>query len=354
MIKNTLIFLLYFFILSINVHSCVYLKQETKEFDTTRFCNEISSLKISKEQLEKIKKYVNNPLGWSALNYSIQEKDYDAALIIADYTTNINQKDSLYSFKESHIKYNALSRLLHRAYHSWLYDNLDHSQRQINLDDAQLDLAHKLIDRGIELDEIDSSSFTPICYSVFLREKDLVARLIEKGANINIRWGTWGGEILLSHAVAFGQTDLVHYLIDQGANIQLIDKPGHNSILHSAILSQKQELVELALNYGCDISQLDAVSIAISYTRVEIRNLDENLCTRLPALEMVQFLLEHGANPNFWVFEWLDKQEDFQKALRYSPVGKALNLLDHPPTCYQNLYQQLLIKLLQNYGAIMP
>jgi hypothetical protein len=92
----------------------------------------------------------------------------------------------------------------------------------------------------------------------------------------------------------------------------------------------------------------------MTYTRNELRCLNESLCAPIPALEMVNFLLEHGANPNFWIFEWIDKKQDFQKAFRDSPLGVAINLQDGLLTCHQKLYQQTLIKILLDHGAVKP
>lgn len=308
---------------------------------------------IDRTSIDKVNKYVNNRLGWSALNYAVHEKDYKSAMLIAEHCRDINRKDSLHIEKESQIKFNALSRLLNRAYYSWIYEKRSQSERQTTLTDEQSILAHKLIDKGIDCDEIDSSALTPICYCVYLGEKDLVAKLLDKGADINIS-NKSGGGILLSSAVASAQIDLVSYLISRGAIVQLVDGPG-DSILHSAILSQKQELVELALDYGCDISKIDAVGIAINYTYGEVRSLNNGLYTPLPALEMVQFLLARGANPNFWIEEWIENQNDLEKSFRYSPLGKSMNLIDgFAPLFCQEWYQQYLIKMLLDYGAVLP
>lgn len=315
----------------------------SKNTDKNEILAKLNKIDVDVSVINNIRKYINNPLGWSALNYAINEMDYKSASVIAEYSIDINKKDSLYTFKESHVKYNALSRLLYKPrFHTKV-------GTQSVLTEEQIALAHKLINRGIECDEIDSSQLTPICYCVYFGEIGLVSKLLEKGANINFAWEN-GTEIVLSTAVAKGHIDLVHYLISKGANVKLV---GCDSFLHNAILSQKKQLVKLAIACGCEIKSEDVVKYAIPYVWCEVRNLGEDPSYRYPAIEMLRFILNLGGDPNFWLIEHFDMNQKLKDSFRYSPLGITDHLLDgiQKITPQQTTYQQELRKLLLDYGA---
>lgn len=304
------------------------------------FCSPIfaghskSSTTINIDKINKASSYYNNPLKWSALNYAIAIGDYESAEIICDYTIDINKKDSAYlSDPKSADQINALERVLFIA---------QFVNKQSVLSKEQRNLVKKLREKGIEFDTDSNIGMgSPIFYLGYFNEIELVVQLLDNGVDINKANGR-----LLSEAFSRGHTKLVQYLLSLGADA------GRINMLHDAILGQKLELVQLALDYGCDIPAFDAVNVAIDYTWDEIRSLDTASFHETPALKIVHFLLTHGANPNFWVAEAVSKNQDMQEAFTRSPLGKALNLLnDQPPSYKQKLYQQLLINILLQHGA---
>lgn len=90
--------------------------------------NALQSGKLTNELIEILKKYSNNPNGWSALNWAIQQQDYVSASIIADYSKDINKVDENYS-------------PINRIFSITRF-------RGKNLLDSQIKLIKKLIDKG--------------------------------------------------------------------------------------------------------------------------------------------------------------------------------------------------------------
>ena len=293
--------------------------------------------KIDKNDAQKILDYCDNPLAWSALNYSIEVDDLRAALLIVDYTMDINRKDCAYSLKPSkhHHQINALQRVLYRA--SFIH-------KQKSLSDHQQMLVRKLIDKGIQVDQlVDFGQGSPTVYLCMFNEVELVKELLDRGVDINQKSGR-----LLSSALACGYVEMVHMLLDQGADVNLID------MLHSSILGQKCELIQLALDLGCNIHKTDVVRTSMNYVWSEAKKLDGNIPCNLQALECLHFLLTNGADPNFWIQEAINDNKSPNEVFSKSPLGIALRIFDSEASFQQKWYQQFLINLLLDYGAVIP
>ncbi len=299
----------------------------------------VCKLKASKDMdFEKVTKafaYHNNRLGWSALNYAIEMRDYQSANILCDFLIDINQKDGLYATNPGSIyKANALERILLIA---WF------NNRQKKLEAEQVLLIEKLLDSGIEFDTTSGTGLLcPIIYLAYFGEIELVGRLLDMGVDVNKENGR-----PLNYALCTGNVQLFDYLIMRGADVRLVD------MLHDAILGQKIELVRFALDYGCDINSFDAVKLAMGYTWGEVEKVYLKPDCETPALEIVHFLLENGADPNFWISDALAKGKALNEAFKDSPIGYALDLSKKVSTFQQICYRQCLINLLRNYGAVM-
>lgn len=115
------------------------------------FCNDLDQQNLNIDQIQQAlreyaiasKKYVNNPLGWSALNYAIEVKDFKSALILAMYCKNINQRNPLYKGSNEYI--NALERIFYRE------ATLSNQNSNKSLSEAEIQLTYILLDRGIQV-----------------------------------------------------------------------------------------------------------------------------------------------------------------------------------------------------------
>lgn len=277
------------------------------------------------------KKYVNNPLGWSALNYAVQMKDYQSALILATYCTNINQRDPLYQGSSEYI--NALERLFY-------IDTTTSKKPKKNLSETEIQLTYVLLDRGIK---ITSGFFSPIAGACWFNIDDLIVRFTELGANVNCASGT-----PLYYLIENGNLNMARYLINNGANL----KAGR-ILFQAAINSKKIESVDFLISLGLvleGIKQFDYVMHAFDYLKTEIKNIDES-SNKFPALEVFCRILEIGADPNFCFTNGLYSQK-YEEALNRCPLWLALEL--HTATNKQHLYKNYLIQTLLDFGATLP
>ena len=89
---------------------------------------------------------------------------------------------------------------------------------------------------------------------------EIIPLLIAKGADINAKAPGWSQEtpfmaakqLFYQHRVVFG-TKVMQLLANNGADINAIDEKG-NTVLISAVVSDKPELVRLMIEMGADLS----------------------------------------------------------------------------------------------------
>lgn len=334
MVKNTLILLLYFIHLSINATSCPFAQSDTQDFNANRLWNEISSAKMNKEQIEDIKNYVNNPFGWSALNYAIELGDYKSAIIIATYCEDINRRDLL--VKGSSVKMNALERLLyHTKYTNTNFEN--------GMQDEQLVLSYVLLGRNIDIKNFPKT-LSPLIKACYLGFNDLIIYIVEKnGTGFDKQHGD-----PLYFTIQRGNLDMARYLIEKGVNIPT----GNWNLFNASINSKKPEVVDFLVNYGLNISEGHYVRHAFGFLQQEIKNLDGNLYHSLPGLEFFCYILEKGANPNYWLITEGFDPINYERSLDLCSLWQAFKLPSE--TNGQYLYKNHVIQILLEHGAVMP
>jgi ankyrin repeat protein len=281
---------------------------------------------------DSLKKYKDNPFKWSRLNYAVEMKDFEAALNLIEYTLeDINHRDR---FKPN-IKNpaNALERLLQNV----MNENLNNPINTVyELSDLQTELIYKLLEKGIDI-KGDYSFLIPAC---FLGLDDLIILFVEKGVDVNKpKFST-----PLYYIIRRGNLDMSRYLLDKGASIDSLGLP-----LTGAIISLKTEMVDLLIERGADISTIDCLNVAFMSVKKEAEKLDSET---YPALEMFHYLLQKGANPNFWILKQGTNPADFEKAYNESYLIRALNLPSETPT--QHMYKERILNILLDYGAVAP
>lgn len=325
-----------FIILSLSLGFCcaetrgvnIFDQEEQKNFDIDQIQNSLKEYAIAS------KKYVNNPLGWSALNYAVEVKDFQSALILATYCKNINQRDPL--TKTSPDRINALERLFYITHEATKKPKKYPSE-------VELQLASILLDRGIDV-KYSPKHLSVLCGACWFDMDDLIVRLIEVGANVNDGRGT-----PLYYLIQNGNLNMALYLINNGADL----KAGR-VLFQAAINGQKIESIDFLLSIGLvleGIKQIDYVEHAFSFLKKEIESIGEHSNNSFPALEVFCRILELGADPNFCFTNRLYPKE-YEKALDRCPLWLALELPSETDAQYS--YKNNVIQVLLDYGADLP
>ncbi len=142
-----------------------------------------------------------------------------------------------------------------------------------------------LLDAGADINAQDDSGYTALNSCMASEHFDSVKFLLEHGAEPNIANNE--GIAPLHYAILKGRLDIAELLLEHGAKPDFEYEKEYSLPLRLAVLCGKPEMVELLLKYNADINALSfdkksALGAAITEKR----------------LDMVDLLLEHGADPN--------------------------------------------------------
>ena len=217
---------------------------------------------------------------------------------------------------------------------------------------GRLDAVTLLLDRGAKLDATDPTyQQTALMVAVRENHPDIVKLLIGRGASVNARTRigrtpAWvlpnsqpgfghgigivrggspdrgrrapipGGMTPLMYAARDGRMDTARMLLDAGAEINARDANDITPLI-TAITNNHPDVARLLIERGADIKAADWYGRTALWAAVETRNMDvdnatfENSIERAPFLELIQVLLERGADPNARTREVPPVRNDF-------------------------------------------
>jgi len=201
-----------------------------------------------------------------------------------------------------------------------------------------LDAVKVLLDRGAVLEFKDSTQETTLMVAVRENFPDIVRLLVEKGSNVNAqtRQGATPGWVLpnsvpgfghgvgivrgglpergsrylipgaltpLMYAARDGRLESTRILLDAGAKIEATDANAITPLI-MAITNDHADVAQFLIERGANINAVDWYGRTALWSAVEARNMDvdnskfTNAVDRKPLLDLIQLLLERGANPN--------------------------------------------------------
>ncbi|XP_059168436.1 putative ankyrin repeat protein RF_0381 [Physella acuta] len=136
------------------------------------------------------------------------------------------------------------------------------------------ELVKILVEAGADVNKKDISGDSPLCISAERGKIDIVKFLVQNGADVNI-----GKTPPLFYACDKGYFEIKKYLIDAGAveilrNVNYTVSPYGETALLCAASRGYSNIVELLLQYGADVKQVDiegntALNLSILGTHVE-------------------------------------------------------------------------------------
>ncbi len=204
---------------------------------------------------------------------------------------------------------------------------------------GRADAVTLLLDRGATIDAADATyQQTALMVAVRENHPDIVKLLIARGASVNARTRVgrapqWilpnsvpgfghgigivrgglpprgsrapipGGMTPLLYAARDGRMEIVRMLLEAGADINQRDANEITPLI-IAITNNHPDVARALIDRGADIKAVDWYGRTALWAAVETRNMDVDNATfvnsidRAPFLDLIQVLLERGADPN--------------------------------------------------------
>jgi ankyrin repeat protein len=174
-----------------------------------------------------------------------------------------------------------------------------------------------LLDNNADVNSSGASGITPLQSAAMVNDEAIVSYLLLLGAKVNTQaptnpTRTDRTKTALQWAVYNGNMNIVSLLLDAGANINYSQG---RTALEVAVETKDHKMIFILLDAGADPSKDGSVSLAVKASDVGlilallqrgagINNISHDIPTALyqaavsEDLEMVQFLLDRGADPN--------------------------------------------------------
>ena len=186
---------------------------------------------------------------------------------------------------------------------------------------SRVDAAQLLLKSGANVNAVEKwRGQTALMWAAAENQPAMVRALIAAGANVNARsvvndWGRQvtaepraiyrpaGGLTPLLYAAREGCVDCIAVLVDGGAEINLPD-PENISPLLLAVINMRFDAAALLIQRGANPNHIDFWGRAPLYATVDLNTIprggrpDRPVLDKTTALQVVERLLEAGANPN--------------------------------------------------------
>ena len=186
---------------------------------------------------------------------------------------------------------------------------------------SRVEAARMLIKRGANVNAVEKwRGQTALIWATAQNQPAMVRELIAAGANVNVRatvndWGRQvtaepraiyrpaGGLTPLLYAAREGCVDCIGALVDAGADINRPDPEGISPLL-LAVINMRFDTAAALIRKGADPNHIDFWGRGPLYAAVDLNTIprggrpDRPVLDKTTALQVVQMLLEAGANPN--------------------------------------------------------
>ena len=201
----------------------------------------------------------------------------------------------------------------------------------LNIIEGKIRETKRILDKGVNVNAVDSNGYTPLLYAIQAGNKELVKMLLEHGSFTDQK-ETLDGDtalhwILSKPFLYLNITDMTQerkvrkeiamLLLDYGANVNLLNNHD-SSPLHMATKAGFIELVKTLITKGSDVNAKNkkgetAIHIALDYNKPEYK-------------KIIKTILKEGKNVDLNIKDDLG-MSPIEKAVKYQFDNEIINLL---------------------------
>ncbi|KAJ3113868.1 hypothetical protein HDU96_002821 [Phlyctochytrium bullatum] len=149
--------------------------------------------------------------------------------------------------------------------------------------EGRVDAARMLLAAGSATNPINWNGLGPIHVAAALGRCDLINLLLASGVDVDAKDQL--GQTALAHACQDGHVDAAKLLITKGVSVDTVT--GLGSVLHSALACKNLEILQLVVDAGAPLNQVNGYGLSALHCALDIRS-----------AQAAKILLSAGANPN--------------------------------------------------------
>lgn len=229
-----------------------------------------------------------------AIEYILMEKNkFSHTDSLLDIKTKINAITDKTTIREMNILKNDIQRAICAKN---IVDAAQVTPLIKAIDERETKVATLLLQAGVDINACDHLKNTPLYVAIARKNRDLVEKLIDKGAELNAD-NLRGGHTPLTYAVYVGANDVIELLIKNGADINKCNK-NHNTPLiqaamaTTAITNELPIIIKRLIDAGADVNAVTSNKETPLFLAVDKND-----------LEMVSLLIEEKADVNLTNFQ---------------------------------------------------
>lgn len=167
-----------------------------------------------------------------------------------------------------------------------------------------------LLKKGADVNVLDFNKNTPIYHAILSRSLEITEKLVENQAVLE--WYNANGESPLHYAAGSKSTEILNYILEQGVDVNSSSTPSSETPIYYAAKAAWLEGMKILVDYGAEVDPHGCLKKLVPIIITMYRNISspkskntqsktlirEKSINSEQAYEIVQFLVEHGADVN--------------------------------------------------------
>ncbi len=279
--------------------------------------------------------------GETALVWATIRQHYDIAELLMEKGLSYNDRSEAGAtmfFSAGKSPLEAVNYMIEHGAEPNVEDTLGNIPLHIAAQHSNDEVAAYLIELGADVNKVNNFGWTPLKFSMWSDTTSTLELLLENGAKIEIRnpeceTGCQTNEASPLHAaVRMGKTDFVSKLIEYGADVNIKNEEYKHTPLHLAAALGYADIATLLIENGSDITSEDingktAADLAAEHGNIEIANklMNNDSIVNIEMDDVLHAPLEEGEMYLWFVTHsgWIARTKDHVLVFDYWRQNRA-------------------------------